>query len=165
MELLVFSDSHGSLEEMKRALALCRTKPDGILHLGDGVASLDQLSLDGIFTYGVRGNCDFFDPRPEEIVMSLGGHVLLMTHGHRYGVKGGLGALIAHAVEVHADVVLFGHTHRMTEQYLPRGSAYSGGSLPKELYLLNPGSIGSGEHSFGRLLLKKDTVLFSTGLV
>ena len=167
MELLIVSDSHGSVGGMQEALA--RVRPEGIFHLGDGVRDLDSLSTEGISVYAVRGNCDLFEERPEEIVMALEGHVILAAHGHRYFVKHGIGALLSHAVAVGADVVLFGHTHQPVDQYLPAGTPTSDGALPHGIYLCNPGSIGrNGDgrgKSFGRLLLRRNSVLFSLGRV
>ena len=79
-----------------------------------------------------------------------------MCHGHRYGVKGGLGSLIASAMRKGCDIALFGHTHEPYEEYLPE----------YRLWLFNPGSIAEPSHgdpSFGLLTLTPDNVLFSHG--
>jgi putative phosphoesterase len=167
MDLLVFSDSHGHAGEMREVLMRART--DAVFHLGDGVRDAEALPLGNTPLYAVRGNCDLFEERPEEIVMALGGHVILAVHGHRDYVKSGTGTLIRHAVAVGADVVLFGHTHLAQAEYLPAGTPYVGGTLPHALYLCNPGSIGQNADgkgkSFGRLLLQGKDVLFSIGRV
>jgi putative phosphoesterase len=59
-----------------------------------------------------------------------------MTHGHLYGVKTGLDALINAGRLRRADVVLFGHTHRAYREDF-------GGML-----LVNPGSIGMGAKTY-----------------
>ena len=52
-----------------------------------------------------------------------------LTHGHEHRVKEGLSLLKKHAVELEADIVLFGHTH--------------GTAIVKEedMILMNPGQM------------------------
>jgi predicted phosphodiesterase len=85
-----------------------------------------------------------------------------LTHGHEWGVKGGLGALIAHAADVGADIVLFGHTHAPTLQTIAVGEQIGKTVLSRPMYLFNPGSIGY-DGSFGTLTIKGETVLFGHG--
>ena len=163
MELLIFSDSHGKVDAMQQALSRMVRRPDGVLFLGDGLRDAERLEQD-IPWYMVSGNCDWFGgERPDEIVMAMEGHTLLLTHGHRYSVKSGLGALLYHAVEVGADVVTYGHTHVPELQIVEAGEIVAGKPLEKPIYLFNPGSIGSSEHSFGTLTLRPDLVFFSHG--
>ena len=112
MRLLVLSDSHGDCASLREAVEA--EQPDRIVHLGDHIADAQALRLiyPGIPLYCVCGNTD--DPflgKVEELVQ-VGGFRLLLTHGHRYHVKSGLAFLTAHARELQADAVLFGHTHR-----------------------------------------------------
>ena len=139
------------------------TAADAVFFLGDGLR--DAYALDFPSLYAVRGNCDWFseDMAPAEIVMALEGHVILATHGNLYGVKSGLGGLIAHAAEVGADIVLFGHTHQPLSEEISAGSVIGQTTLTRPMYLFNPGSIGTGGCSFGTLYLCRDTVLFSHG--
>jgi putative phosphoesterase len=118
----------------------------------------------------VRGNCDWSSSDyadKTERLLYLEGHTILMTHGHEWGVKGGLGGLIAHAVDVGADIVLFGHTHTPTLQTIAAGETVNRTVLERPMYLFNPGSIGMGENgqggSFGTLMLKDNSVLFGHG--
>ncbi len=112
MRFLVFSDTHGVREPMfdlyKRYII------DGIIHLGDHIADARWLlaHTDGHPVYQVRGNCDYGDPGPEELIFPLGGLTTWLVHGHRYGVKGGVQALYAAARAKGARIVLFGHTHQ-----------------------------------------------------
>ena len=161
MELLIFSDSHGKQGAMKEALLRQISTPDGVFFLGDGVRDAEFLEC-GVPWYIVKGNCDWFGgERPDEIVMALSGHTLLLTHGHKYGVKGGLGALLNYAVSVDADVVVYGHTHTPDLRIVEAGECVGGKQLTKPVYLFNPGSIGAG--SFGTLTLRPDCVFFSHG--
>ena len=134
---------------------------DCILYLGDGIRDAEELRhAFAIPWVMVRGNCDFLADayREEEAVMFENVHILL-THGHRYGVKGGLGALISHG-RVHGyDIVLYGHTHMPMETYLDDGHP---------IYLFNPGSIGkrdAGDYSFGLITIKDGQILLSHGKV
>ena len=163
MELLIFSDSHGRVDAMREVLTRQIKSPDGVLFLGDGLRDAQALES-GTPWYMVKGNCDWFGgERPEEIVMALEGHTLLMCHGHRYSVKSGLGTLLYRAVEASADVVLYGHTHEPSLRVIEAGETVAGISLQRPIYLFNPGSIGSCDASFGTLTLRPDLVFFSHG--
>ena len=59
----------------------------------------------------VAGNCDFSTSIPKDITISVAGHEIFITHGHRYGVKSGLSNLYQKAMEEGIPTVLFGHTH------------------------------------------------------
>lgn len=114
MKCLVFSDSHGHLEYMKRAVE--EEKPDRVLHLGDVVRDARGLhkAFPDLPMDWVRGNCDGYagdTDDPEEKEVFFAGRRLWMLHGHTYGVKMGTGMLTEAARSRGVDVVLFGHTH------------------------------------------------------
>ncbi len=170
MELLIVSDSHGRVENIQAAIERQVKAPDAVLFLGDGARDLDRLFLCDIPLWAVRGNCDWSSSDyadKTERLLYFEGHTILMTHGHEWGVKGGLGALVAHAVDVGADIVLFGHTHTPTLQTIAAGETVNRTVLERPMYLFNPGSIGMGENgqggSFGTLMLKGNSVLFGNG--
>lgn len=170
MELLVVSDSHGRVENIQSALARQVQSPDAILFLGDGARDLDRLWICDIPIWAVRGNCDWSSSDyadKTERLLYLEGHTLLLTHGHEWGVKSGLGALVVHAAELGADIVLFGHTHKPTLKTIAIGEQVGKSVLTRPMHLFNPGSIGYNEdgegYSFGTLTLKGDTVLFGHG--
>ena len=169
MELLIFSDAHGSADGMRRALSRQLRAPDAVCFLGDGVLDAADMEREGRCVWHcVRGNCDWGALGAgfaEERVLELAGHRLLLTHGHRYFVKEGLSRLLSHAASIDADIVLFGHTHEPTERVIPAGTVVDGVALSRPVYLFNPGSIGMRAGSFGTLLLSKDTVLLSHGSV
>ena len=110
MKILVISDSHKQYENMDRAIEI--EMPDRIFHLGDGegcedyVEAVAQCPLEI-----VRGNCDFASDLPAEVVMRVGAHVVMLTHGHYYNVSFDPQMLAEAAKEKGADVVLYGHTH------------------------------------------------------
>ena len=160
MNILVFSDSHGRGSNMVEAFSRQIKKPDAIVFLGDGLRDLSYCEFGDVPIFAVTGNCDVYNfygkgSACDEIVMSLGGKRVMMTHGDRYAVKLGLGRLIGASAEKDADVVLFGHTHKPMELYLPAGENEYGVDLKKPLYLFNPGSIGAYERSFGAVEIRE----------
>ena len=165
MELLVFSDSHGRGSNMLEAFARQIKRPDAVIFLGDGLRDLSYCDFGEVMIFAVSGNCDFYTfygsgSAEEEIVMTLGGKKIMMTHGDRYGVKQGMARIVKAASEKGADIVLFGHTHLPIERYIPAGESEYGIILEKPLYLFNPGSIGGYDASFGCIEIKKNGEIF-----
>jgi putative phosphoesterase len=111
MKLLVLSDSHRNISRMR--LAAEQAQPDAILHLGDHIGDAFELQreLPGIPFHTVKGNCDFQAAGATELLLTFDGVSILMTHGHIFGVKSGLDALITRAKGQHAHLALYGHTH------------------------------------------------------
>ena len=140
MKVLVFSDSHRSLLEMRRAVE--GEKPDHVIHLGDLEEDAQLLSQEypGLPVCSVPGNCDGWTTHPLQRLVRYGGCQLLLSHGHIWGVKGGYGAAIAAGRKAGADAVLFGHTHVPYCQRLEDG-----------LWVLNP---GSSRRSYGLILIE-----------
>ncbi len=120
MKIGVISDTHGLLRpEVLAELASC----DSILHAGDIGAPETLDALRSIApVYAVRGNNDkeWAEPLPSSLAFSIAGVRFLMVHD-RKDLPADLGA---------ADVVVFGHSHRYSEQRID-------GRL-----WLNPGSCG-----------------------
>ena len=137
MRILILSDSHGNIRNMK--LAVERTKPDQIIHLGDhfrdGEALKEAYPL--LPLAQVIGNCDLYDfsarGGKDQLLLTLDGHRVMLCHGHRYHVKSSLLSLSYAAREAEAELCLFGHTH------IPHLEQLDGSTL------LNPGSIGGGD--------------------
>ena len=162
MEFLIFSDSHGKYHGAIEAYERQVKKPDAVLFLGDGLRDLRREDFGGSAFFAVRGNCDLFGgDTPTEELLSFEGYKILFCHGHLFGVKGGLGALVSHAAKEGADIVLFGHTHQPYEGVINAGEMVGGVTLSRPMYLFNPGSLADGR--FGTLSLRGDTVLFSHG--
>jgi putative phosphoesterase len=72
---------------------------------------------------------EFFNGLPKELVMRIGKYVVMLTHGHRYGVNYNTYELVEAAKRNHADIVMFGHTH------VPMID------LSREVWVINPGSL------------------------
>lgn len=132
IRLALVSDSHGRGNALKAA-AGGMEGCEGLCHLGDLVPDGQRMSqMLGLPLYGVRGNCDGWENAPEEMVLNVAGHKLLLCHGHRYGVKESLTRLYLRGQEAGADIVLYGHTHQ------PRVDRNG------PMMLINPGALMNG---------------------
>lgn len=134
MTILVLSDSHAALSFMRRCVD--KIKPQAIIHLGDFYDDAQALQEDysHIPFHIVPGNCDRYRcpiGAREMLCYPVGGVRLLMTHGHNYHVKSGIGALTAEARRLGAGAALYGHTHVADCHQEEDG-----------LWVLNPGTCG-----------------------
>lgn len=137
MRVGVMGDIHGNYAGVGVALEQMG-KIDLLLFTGDGLREIERLQQEtGLSVRGVRGNCDFLGNLPEEICFDLAGHRLLLTHGHRYGVKNGLLRLALMGEERGVELVVFGHTH---EAQLTQWHG---------LMLFNPGTLSGNIRSYG----------------
>jgi putative phosphoesterase len=134
MKILVLSDSHSALSFMRNCIDAVH--PDAIIHLGDyfddGEAMAEEYPH--IRMYQVPGNCDRYRCRPDQpeiLILTVGGVMLYMTHGHRHNVKLTLGLLLRDARAAGAAAALYGHTH-VADCTLEEDG----------LWVLNPGSCG-----------------------
>lgn len=145
MKILVFSDSHRSLSGMYAAIDL--HKPQQVIHLGDMMSDAEEVAehYPMLPFCLVPGNCDGWGAAvPVKKEIKLGGKSILLSHGHRWGVKSGCGAAIADARAVGADILLFGHTHVPLCRRLEDG-----------LWMMNPGPARS---SYGLIELEGGTI-------
>lgn len=160
MKFVVFSDSHGSSRNMERIVDLHFDTSDGFFFLGDGCREFLRLAslCPGKSFFCVRGNCDpqTEDDIPADRILTFENKRLFLTHGHRYGVKSGLEALISHGAQIQADVLLYGHTHSPLSLY------EASPSHPMDI--LCPGSISApaaGVPTYGILQLLPSGILTS----
>ena len=110
MRALIVSDSHGRCENLEKAIL--QVRPDRLYHLGDSQGQADYIrSICECPAEFVRGNCDWYSDLPEEVVLPVGNHRILLTHGHNYFVKYNAMELVAAAKKKECDTVLYGHTH------------------------------------------------------
>jgi len=129
MKLLVISDTHGNYTLALKAHSLSEPV-DIIVFLGDGLSDTELMQdiIDTDFVC-VAGNCDLGSSAPRELLWECEGKRILLTHGDAYRVKFGLERLKQRALEVRADLVLFGHSHVATQEtYL-------------DILFLNPGTM------------------------
>ena len=137
MKLLILSDSHKRINYMVQAVE--HEQPDLIIHLGDHDRDAMRLAerYPLIPLWSVSGNCDY-GTSPERIVDTLDGVRFFVTHGHTLRVKYGLLRAELAAREAEANVLLFGHTHRVMCDW------HNG------LWMLNPGTCsGMGPITYG----------------
>jgi putative phosphoesterase len=136
MVIGVISDTHGHPLWIEKAVEKLKDS-DVLIHLGDYVNDLKYIKKEykGEII-SVKGNCDFDSDKPVEILEEIEGKIIFITHGHRYNCKTSLTALKFRALELGADIVLFGHTH------LPEASFDEG------VLFVNPGSASSGKSGF-----------------
>lgn len=132
MRILVISDSHGRVSEIEKAID---AQPDArhIFFLGDCVSDIEDLTYlycDRNF-HIVSGNCDYSSMLKSADTARIGGRVIYFTHGHTFGVKGGLAGLRQRARQENADIVLYGHTHIASIEYADG------------VHFVNPGSLCS----------------------
>ena len=142
MKLLVMSDSHGNIANMRQAVQ--RESPDRILHLGDYWRDAERLRecYPEVPMDQVPGNCDFRSAEEPEQLLVIQQKRILICHGHTYQVKQSLLRAGLAAEEADLDAFLFGHTHRAF-------CDYHGKTL-----MFNPGSIGEPRGFYGILTLE-----------
>ncbi|MBE3587043.1 MAG: metallophosphoesterase [Thermoanaerobacteraceae bacterium] len=146
MRIGVIGDTHGYVE---RALKLLKQlEPlDMVLHTGDHYRDAGRLArVIPVPVKAVAGNCDPFKSGPVEELLQLAEKRILLTHGHIYQVHRTLQKLLNRALELQADVVVFGHTHVRYHQ------EHEG------ILFFNPGSVyhPRGDHGPGCGLLVMD---------
>ena len=85
---------------------------DALIHCGDHASDADFVSGSILQVAAVHGNCDgWTDAHPEEMLITVGGVHIFITHGHRYGVKRDIALLAEAAAARGAQICCFGHTH------------------------------------------------------
>jgi putative phosphoesterase len=123
-----------------------------LIHAGDHYRDASKIAGEiNVPVHAVVGHCDSRTEGPEEKVLHVEGAVLFITHGHRYNVKISIFSLYSRAIELKANVVIYGHTH-IPGYGFTRVPGYAG---KQGLLIINPGSISvprEGERfSFGVL--------------
>ena len=172
-DILIVSDTHGRATRLKelieyRKKLLSHGEVLNLIFLGDGLNDLFSCEeYNNIITHIVRGNCDTgvrFTPFGEEIpfyrVITVGNYKAFLTHGNLFNVKYDREELCRVASEMDADIVLLGHTHAPTLEYIKKGSVRG---VNKDLVLFNPGSLGDFDGTFGNLSLSDNGFLLSHG--
>lgn len=129
MKILVVSDSHGFEGNLRKVIE--RVEPiDMLIHLGDFESGEDRIKkMVNCEVHMVPGNNDYAPHLDRDKVVSIAGHRIFLTHGHKYGVYYGLYGLYDKAKENNCDVVLYGHTHIPKINYMD------------DITFVNPGSI------------------------
>lgn len=126
MKLLVMSDTHGNAEIIERVKQY-HPNVDAVIHCGDSELPYDHPYFQNV--HRVRGNCDRDSNYLEEIIFTVNGERIYVTHGHLYDVKSSVLRLTYRAQELGADIVCFGHSHIL------------GAELIQDTLFVNPGSL------------------------
>ncbi len=123
-EIILVSDNHGQIEPLNY---LKETYPitDYFIHCGD--SELHPYQLDAFAS--VQGNNDFFQAYPNERIITIGEHNILVVHGHLHMFFGHPEHLANYAKKMNCDPVFFGHSH------IPQDITVNG------IRCINPGSI------------------------
>lgn len=148
LKLLILSDSHGDLNNMR--LAIEYENPRAVFHLGDHDSDAAALArkFPNLPFYYVSGNCDgLFPCASDQLLTELEGVRILAVHGHKHNVKFGMMSLYMAAQEKQAQLVLFGHTHRPFAEE-------NGG-----IHFLNPGSCKGYGASYGLAYIHEGKVV------
>lgn len=137
MRILVLSDSHSDVYSLRTAIKN-HTSAEVVVFLGDGEKDLYEVSdlLMGKHVIAVKGNCDFYSSLDENIVQTIAGKKIFITHGYLENVKFGDDRLIYKGQSLDSDIILYGHTHVPVSKYID------------EIYVFNPGSIRDGNYGF-----------------
>jgi hypothetical protein len=130
MRILVLADSHKDMETMK--MVVDKVHPDTIVHLGDHVEDIRELSYHYPETplVMVKGNCDEEHDLPVKKTIHIDSIPLFITHGDLYNVGNGIGRILEAAQQDGAQIILHGHTH------IPSIAVVRGTTV------MNPGRIG-----------------------
>lgn len=136
MKALVMSDTHNNYDKMLKILQA--EKDCGlIIHAGDMLYDIENLRHDfPMYNYEyVIGNNDFTLTVPTIRLFNIENKNIMLTHGHKFGVKRSINNLYYKACENEADICIFGHTHiRCLEK-------------TNGMYILNPGCGAFGEYA------------------
>lgn len=111
MRIGVISDTHKENYYIQKAINKI-LKVDIMIHLGDNVEDVKEIrKLYKGNIVNVKGNCDLSGETPSEKLIICDEKRILLTHGHKFGVKDSIFKLRYKALETEADIVLYGHTH------------------------------------------------------
>jgi phosphoesterase, MJ0936 family len=129
MKILVVSDSHGRTHNLEKVIE--KVQPiDLMIHLGDFENSEDYINaIAPCRIEMVSGNNDYFADAEKEKLITIGNYSIFLSHGHRYGVNFGTDRIKEAALQMGADIVMFGHTHQPLID------------LTGKVWAINPGSI------------------------
>lgn len=115
MQIVIMSDNHGRRIALEKVFNHYRQQKDTIfVHTGDSEFPYDDIVFEDC--YRVTGNCDYDDRFPETVQLKAEGISIMATHGHLDWVNSGLTRLSQRANTLGAQIVLYGHTHKLAEE-------------------------------------------------
>ena len=80
-------------------------------------------------------------------------------------MKSGPTRAIYRALELEADILVYGHTHVPVDYCLRPDDPRLDLALTKPLTVFNPGSLGDGDGSFGTITIRRGQILCGHGTV
>lgn len=125
MKVIVFSDSHGNFDLVRRLIDF-NDDADYIISLGDSGLSEEFFQVRDIVH--VKGNIMRDPGAVYHAEVTIDGFRIFITHGHKFKVHKRLDKLIQHGVSNDFNAVLFGHTH--VAHY----------EISSGMHVINPGS-------------------------
>ena len=136
-KLVVISDSHHDIARLEQLLPIINSA-DYLVYCGDGV--MDVMWLRGRITVPivcVKGNNDIgLNMQITDLAsVAFGKTKALVTHGHKFGVRQGIGNVLGMAIMKDCKLVFFGHTHRYMD-------FVQGG-----VHFINPGALCNGSYA------------------
>lgn len=109
-KIVLVSDNHLNSDILQKIYNQ-HLDADYFLHCGDS-----ELLPENIKPFiSVRGNNDLSDLYPDHLIFKIEDLNILMLHGHRYITLKSYDSLIYKAMELNANICLFGHTHRFAD--------------------------------------------------
>jgi len=139
MRILLVSDTHGETEKLEMLLKILKNDIDMVCHMGDYGSDLRKFEnkYKNLRMAAVNGNTDQALYGQTEQILDIspkkGGKLrLLITHGHKFGVKRNIDRLLNYAKEMEVNAVFFGHTHEDV-CFVKDG-----------IFVINPGSLTFG---------------------
>lgn len=130
MRVLIISDSHGSVYNLRQILTI-HDDIDTVIFLGDGERDFSSVTeeLGGRKLIMVCGNCDLGSDLETVRLERFENNLVMICHGHTYRVKYGNEYLLEEAGRLGANLVLYGHTHEQETDYV------------NGMYVMNPGAL------------------------
>lgn len=129
MRIGIVSDSHKNLYMLDKAISQMG-KVDMLIHLGDDYRDIIKVNeKHNLEIHYVIGNNDYSSEPIDDKLVEVHGKRIYITHGHRYDVYYGVDKLYFKAIELNADIILYGHTHKQRVDW------------HGERVFLNPGSV------------------------
>lgn len=123
------SDSHGNLENLKKAVDQMGDV-DLIIHMGDYISDGEEIrTWTNTPVMAVKGNMDSYErKKPDFIITEVEGIPLYIAHGHRENVKWGPEDFAYKVKSNDCKIGIYGHTHRKDFQKID------------DVIIVNPGS-------------------------